>query len=74
MRLQRVRVAENRIEMRIVKWTAEGMVKGDFAEYSVTCAHTLVARDMLVSRKECGKYRVICTANQGGTADNNIRP
>jgi len=28
MRLQRVRVAESRIEMQIVKWTAEGMVKG----------------------------------------------
>ena len=28
MRLQRVRVAGNRIEMQIVKWTAEGMVKG----------------------------------------------
>jgi len=25
MRLQRVRVAGNRIEMQVVKWTAEGM-------------------------------------------------
>jgi len=28
MRLQRVRGAENRIEMQVVKWTVEGMVKG----------------------------------------------
>lgn len=28
MRLQRVRGAGNRIEMQIVKWTAEGVVKG----------------------------------------------
>ena len=29
--------AENRAEMQAVKWTAEGMVKGDFdAEYSMT--------------------------------------
>jgi len=49
MRLQRVRGAENRAEMQLVKWTAEGMVKGTFpslggvarsagvvAEYSMT--------------------------------------
>ena len=29
MHLQRVRVAESRIGMQIVKWAAEGMVKGD---------------------------------------------
>ena len=36
MRLQRVRAAGIRIEMQIVKWTAEGMVKGVAAEYSMT--------------------------------------
>ena len=30
MRAQRVRGAESRIEMQIVKWTAEGMVKDTF--------------------------------------------
>lgn len=30
MRIQRVRAAENRIEMQAVKWTAEGIVKGMF--------------------------------------------
>ena len=34
--VQRVRGAENRVEMQVVKWTAEGMVKGVFAEYSMT--------------------------------------
>ena len=29
MRAQRVRVAESRIEMQVVKWAAEGMVKGE---------------------------------------------
>jgi len=28
MRLQRVWVAENQIEMQFIKWTAEGMIKG----------------------------------------------
>jgi hypothetical protein len=36
MRAQRVRDAESRIEMQIAKWTAEGMVKGITAEYSMT--------------------------------------
>ena len=36
MRAQRVRVAESRVEMQIAKWTAEGMVKGVTAEYSMT--------------------------------------
>lgn len=37
MRAQRVREAENRIEMQVAKWTAEGAVKGCFtAEYSAT--------------------------------------
>lgn len=37
MRAQRVRDAENRIELQIAKWTAEGTVKdSDIVEYSVT--------------------------------------
>ncbi len=28
MRAQRIRVGESRVEMQIVKWTAEGAVKG----------------------------------------------
>ena len=37
MRAQRVRDAENRIEMQIAKWTAEGTVKSSVAaEYYVT--------------------------------------
>ena len=28
MRLQRVWMAENQIEMQLIKWTAEGMIKG----------------------------------------------
>ena len=57
MRVQRVRgvscqsnlLAESRAEMQIAKWTAEGMVKGVVAEYSMTYWHTLVAGDMFVS-------------------------
>ncbi len=39
MRPQRVREGESRMEMQIVKWTAEGAVKGgegSQAEYSAT--------------------------------------
>ena len=37
MRAQRVRDAENRIEMQIAKWTAEGHSQSSVAaEYSVT--------------------------------------
>ena len=69
MRAQRVRGAESRIEMQIVKWTAEGMVKGvSRVFHDVT--HTSVARDMLVSRRE---HR-IRSVNQGGTANYTIRP
>ena len=50
MRVQRARVAESRVEMQVVKWTAEGMVKGVKTEYSMTYGHTLVAGDMFVSR------------------------
>ncbi|MDO5540946.1 MAG: hypothetical protein Q4F83_12915 [Eubacteriales bacterium] len=54
MRPQRAREAESRVEMQIAKWTAEGAVKG---ECRVFCdvGHTLVAGDMLVSRKAHGK-------------------
>ena len=58
MRAQRVREAESRIEMQVAKWTAEG-------EYSVTCGHTSVAGDMLVSYRAHGSVPV----NQGGTAE-----
>ena len=40
-------------EKQIVKWTAEGTVKSirfSYTQYSVTCRHTSVAGDMLVSR------------------------
>jgi len=53
MRLQRVRVAESRTEMQIVKWTAEGMVKG-VSQVFHDVTHTLVAGDMLVSCREYG--------------------
>ncbi len=36
MRAQRVRVGESRAEMQFAKWTAEGTVKGNSPEYSVT--------------------------------------
>ena len=38
-----------------------------FAEYIITCGHTSVVGDMLVSFKSA-------FANQGGTADRSIRP
>ena len=50
MRAQRVRDAENRIEMQIAKWTAEGTDKGVFVEYPATCGHTSVVGGMLVLR------------------------
>ena len=49
MRLQRVRAGGSRIEMQIVKWTAEGMVKKNiFSIHDVW--HTLVAGNMSVFR------------------------
>ena len=69
-----IQVAENSGKKQIVKWTAEGAVKGEtefFAEYSATCGHTSVAGDMQVSRK----CTAVIAVNQGGTADNAfIRP
>ena len=44
---------EKRGEKQVVKWTAEGTVKSirfSYTQYSVTCRHTSVAGDMLVSR------------------------
>ena len=32
MRAQRVRVGESRVEMQVVKWTAEGTGKSSFCE------------------------------------------
>ena len=74
MRVQRVRIAESRIEMQIVKWTAEGMVKRCLLYRKIRVfhdvTHTSVARGMLVSRRE---HR-IRSVNQGGTANYMIRP
>ena len=49
MRAQRIRVGESRVEMQIVKWTAE--------EYSATWRHTSVAGNMMVFRKVHGSCR-----------------
>jgi len=65
MRLQRVRVAESRIEMQIVKWTAEGMVKG-VAEYSMTWRIRQLRGVCLYPAESMDKFLSI---NQGGTAD-----
>ena len=63
MRVQRDRVAENRTEMQIAKWTAEGAWKS-FSLVLCDVRHTSVARDMIVSRKEHVNY-----VKLGGTAD-----
>ena len=71
MRAQRVREAENRIELQIAKWTAEGTVKGRKNLYRIRSSdspkskgrvpcdvrHTSVAGDMLVSRQAHGVIR-----------------
>lgn len=56
MRAQRVREAENRVEMQAAKWTAEGEPKAGYIFSLVLCdvGHTLVAGDMQVSRKAHG--------------------
>ena len=56
MRAQRVREGESRVEMQIVKWTAEGTGKGDRL---VLCdvRHTSVAGNMKVFRKAHGSFR-----------------
>ncbi len=56
MRAQRVRVAESRIERQPVKWTAEGAGKG-VSRVFCDVGHTLVAGDMLVSRRAHGAIR-----------------
>ena len=40
MRLQRVRVAESRIETQNVKWAVEGAVKGSFSRVFRDVTHT----------------------------------
>ena len=50
MRSQRVGLGWKPTEMQLIKWTAEGLVKG-FAEYSKTCWLTLVAGNMFVFRR-----------------------
>ena len=60
MRAQRVREGESRIEMQVVKWTAEAQSKvryqNGYDVNQVFCdvGHTLVAGDMQVSRKAHG--------------------
>lgn len=49
MRAQRVRDGESRAEMQIVKWAAEGAVKG-MGRVFCDVRHTSVVRDMVVSR------------------------
>ena len=39
MRAQRVREGESRVEMQVVKWTAEGMVKGLFRVFHDVLAY-----------------------------------
>lgn len=46
MRLQRVRVAENRVEMQTDKWTIEGAVKSKLFE-------SILQRDIRVKNEGC---------------------
>ena len=50
MRAQRVREGESRVEMQIVKWTAEGTGKGDRLVFC-DVRHTSVAGNMQVFRE-----------------------
>ena len=50
MRAQRVREGESRVEMQIVKWTAEVTGKGDRLVFC-DVRHTSVAGNMQVFRK-----------------------
>ena len=56
MRAQRVREGESRVEMQIVKWTAEGTGKGDRLVFC-DVRHTSVAGKMQVFRKAHGSFR-----------------
>ena len=55
MRAQRVREGESRVEMQIVKWTAEGTGKGDRLVFC-DVRHTSVAGNMQVFRKAHGSF------------------
>ena len=59
MRAQRVREGESRVEMQVVKWTAEGTGKEYFRRMLVFCdvRHTSVAGNMQVFRKVHGSFR-----------------
>lgn len=56
MRAQRVREAENRVEMQAAQWTADGAAKTGYIFSLVLCdvGLMLVAGDMQVSRKAHG--------------------
>ena len=56
MRAQRIREGESRVEMQIVKWTAEGTGKGDRLVFC-DVRHTSVAGNMQVFRKAHGSFR-----------------
>ena len=56
MRAQRVREGESRVEMQIVKWTAEGTGKGDRLVFC-DVRHTSGAGNMQVFRKAHGSFR-----------------
>ena len=62
MRAQRVREGESRVEMQIVKWTAEGTGKGDRLVFC-DVRHTSVPGICRYSAKRTGH-----SVNQGGTA------
>ena len=56
MRAQRVREGESRVEMQVVKWTAEGTGKGSNLVFC-DVRHTSVAGNMQVFRKVHGSFR-----------------
>ena len=56
MRAQRVREGESRVEMQIVKWTAEGTGKGNRLVFC-DVRHTSVAGNMQVFHKAHGSFR-----------------
>ena len=56
MRAQRVWEGESRVEMQIVKWTAEGTGKGDRLVFC-DVRYTSVAGNMQVFRKAHGSFR-----------------
>ena len=55
MRAQRVREGESRVEMQIVKWTAEGAGNGTGLVFC-DVGHTSVVGNMQVFRKEHGSF------------------